>query len=58
MKTAPRMNGTLNATKVSLGQDHTAEPHTAATKGTGQMAEGTATGIADVIPVTDLHQII
>ena len=34
-----------------MGQDHTAEQGTTANKGTGQTAEGTATWVAEAIPV-------
>ena len=50
------MNVTLNAKEVSLGQDCTAELGIEAPQETGQRAEGTATRVAEVIPVTDLHQ--
>ena len=49
------MNGILNAKEANLGQDHTAEPDTTATQGTGQTAEGTAAGVAEAIQVTKKH---
>ena len=50
------MNGNLHAKEVNLGQDCTAEPGTTAAQGTGQIAEGTAMGVAEAIPVTIQHQ--
>ena len=52
---SPRRNGTLNTKEVDQGQDNTAELGTTAAPGIGQTAEGTATGVAEAIPVTDKH---
>ena len=49
------MNGTLNAKKVDLGQDCTVELVTTATNGTDQIAEHTATVVAEAISVTVQH---
>ena len=50
-----RMKGPLNTKEVNQGQDHTAEPCTTTTPGAGLAAKGTATRVAEAIPVIDQH---
>ena len=49
------MISTLSTKEVNLGQDHTAEAGPTATWGAGMKAEDIATGVAEVILVTDHH---